>query len=307
MSDNFRPMLAGKAPEDLSTLKFPLALSPKLDGIRAIVKDGVVLSRSLKPIPNRHVQKLFSHLEGYDGELIVGPAADKDCFLKTTSGVMSRDGEPNVNYHVFDRHDLTAITWESRYATCEHHPEITPVTHHLVWSQESILEYEETYLSQGYEGVMLRALDGPYKNGRSTTREGWLLKLKRFEDSEALVIGMEEKMTNENEAMIGELGQTKRTSHQENLYPRDTMGALIVRDLKTGVLFNIGTGFSDIDRSWWWSLFTEDDEVRVKNNSGTEITFKEPKLIVKYKYFATGSKDRPRFPVYISIRDKIDL
>ena len=37
----FKPMLAGKAPEDLSTLKFPLALSPKLDGIRAIVKDGI--------------------------------------------------------------------------------------------------------------------------------------------------------------------------------------------------------------------------------------------------------------------------
>lgn len=302
----FKPMLAGKAPADLSTLKFPLVLSPKLDGIRALVKDGIVMSRSLKPIPNNHVQKLFGHLEGYDGELIVGEPTDKDCFRNTTSGVMSRDGEPDVIYHVFDYHKIN-LSWETRFKFLFGEERVIIVPHYEVNSPEAIESIETEMLQMGYEGVMLRDISGSYKFGRSTTREGWLLKLKRFEDSEALVIGMEEKMTNENEATIGELGQTKRTSHQENLYPRDTMGALIVRDLKTGVLFNIGTGFSDIDRSWWWSLFTENDEARVKNNSGTEITFKEPKLIVKYKYFATGSKDKPRFPVYISIRDKIDL
>ena len=302
----FKPMLAGKAPEDLSTLKFPLALSPKLDGIRAIVKDGIVMSRSLKPIPNRHVQKLFSHLEGYDGELIVGPAADKDCFLKTTSGVMSRDGEPDVNYHVFDRHDSLG-NWESRF--CEiykDHGSIVRVPHHLIWSQESILEYEETYLSQGYEGVMLRDPNGPYKNGRSTTREGWLLKLKRFEDSEALVIGMEEKMHNANEATIGELGQTKRTSHQENLEPMGTMGALIVRDLKTGVEFNIGTGFSDADRAWWWN-HTIGYTSLIQNNRSELRRFIKPSIVVNYTYFATGSKDKPRFPTFKGIRHKDDM
>ena len=304
----FKPMLAGKAPEDLSTLKFPLALSPKLDGIRAIVKDGVVMSRSLKPIPNRHVQKLFAHLEGYDGELIVGPANDKDCFLKTTSGVMSRDGEPDVYYHVFDRHDLTAITWESRYATFKHHPDIVKVTHHIVHSHQDILDYEEAYLAQGYEGVMLRDLNGPYKNGRSTTKEGWLLKLKRFEDSEALVIGMEEKMHNANEATIGELGQTKRTSHQENLGPMGTMGALIVRDLKTGVEFNIGTGFSDADRAWWWQYWVGlSCTGHIQNNGREVIKLLEPSIIVNYTYFATGSKDKPRFPTFKSIRHKDDM
>ena len=46
----FKPLLA--SPADLSTLRFPVLASPKLDGVRAIVKDGVVLSRSLKKIPN---------------------------------------------------------------------------------------------------------------------------------------------------------------------------------------------------------------------------------------------------------------
>lgn len=305
MSSNFRPMLAGKAPEDLSQLKFPLALSPKLDGIRAIVKDGVVLSRSLKPIPNRHVQKLFAHLEGYDGELIVGPAADKDCFLKTTSGVMSRDGEPDVNYHVFDRHDLTAITWESRFQSLS--PEVIKVPHHMVWRPDDIGELEDMYLLKGYEGVMLRDPNGPYKNGRSTTREGWLLKLKRFEDSEALVLGMEEKMHNANEATIGELGQTKRTSHQENLEPMGTMGALIVRDLKTGVEFNIGTGFSDADRLWWWNHTTCYQYTGIQNNGSELRMLLEPATIVNYTFFATGSKEKPRFPTFKSIRHKDDM
>jgi DNA ligase-1 len=60
-----RPMLACK---DATGLKFPLLASAKIDGVRALVKDGKVLSRSLKPIPNRHVQEMFGSLEGADGE-----------------------------------------------------------------------------------------------------------------------------------------------------------------------------------------------------------------------------------------------
>ena len=96
-----------------------------------------------------------------------------------------------------------------------------------------------------------------------------------------MVIGMEEKMHNANEATIGELGQTKRTSHQENLVPMGTMGALIVRDLKTGVEFNIGTGFSNADRDWWWSqVDTMYDMITIQNNGSTLVVFEEPKIIV---------------------------
>jgi DNA ligase-1 len=304
----FKPMLAGKAPDDLSTLKFPLALSWKLDGIRALVKDGVVMSRSLKPIPNRHVQKLFSTLEGYDGELIVGSPTDVDCFNKTTSGVMTRDGEPDVYYHVFDHHNLL-LPWKERFELLHEFDKVVIVPHHDAWNVEDIIEFEEDCLSNCYEGAMIRSFSGPYKNGRSTTREGWLLKLKRFEDSEALVIGMEEKLHNGNEATIGELGQTKRTSHQENLVPMGTMGALIVRDLKTGVVFNIGTGFSDADRDWWWRIGTScaTRNSHIKNNGGMIMELMRKDLIVNYTYFATGSKDKPRFPTMKGIRHKDDL
>ena len=82
----FKPMLA--SPFDEALLKFPVLASPKLDGVRAIVRDGVVLSRALKPIPNKWVQQRFSHLEHFDGELIVGASNHPDVLRTTTSGVI---------------------------------------------------------------------------------------------------------------------------------------------------------------------------------------------------------------------------
>ena len=68
----FKPMLAATVSDE--PLSYPLLASVKLDGVRALVVDGVVMGRSLKPIPNKHVQRLFGHtqLNGLDGELIVG-------------------------------------------------------------------------------------------------------------------------------------------------------------------------------------------------------------------------------------------
>lgn len=83
--DMFRPMLACDA--DLEKLRFPLLASAKLDGVRAIVRGGVVFSRSNKPIPNQFVQDKFKHLEHYDGELIYGDPTAKDCYRRTVSAV----------------------------------------------------------------------------------------------------------------------------------------------------------------------------------------------------------------------------
>ena len=73
----FKPLLAHTI-EDTSAVKFPCIVSPKLDGIRCIIIDGVAMSRSLKPIRNEYVQKCIGNREynGLDGELIVGDGLD---------------------------------------------------------------------------------------------------------------------------------------------------------------------------------------------------------------------------------------
>ena len=285
----FKPMLAGKA--NIDTVRFPVLVSPKLDGVRAIVYKGQIVSRNLKPIPNKHVQKLFSSLEGLDGELIVGDPTTPSCFRDTTSGVMSHDGEPDVYFYAFDviTHPLKNFT--ERYSTIDYYSirnsRVIRVPHHVVTCKDTLLSLEEEYLSRGYEGVMLRSAHSPYKFGRSTEREGWLLKLKRFEDSEAVIVDIEELMHNANEATINALGRTERSSHKENKVPAGRMGNLIVRDVVTGVLFGIGTGFDDAQRNDFW------------NNKEQYIH-----QTVKYKYFPTGSKDKPRFPTFLGMSNE---
>lgn len=74
-----------------------------------------------------------------------------------------------------------------------------------IGSAAELAAYKEKCLSEGYEGVMVRDPAGPYKCGRSTEREGWLLKIKRFEDAEAEVLETYEGMSNYNEAGVDAL------------------------------------------------------------------------------------------------------
>jgi DNA ligase-1 len=286
----FKPMLA--SPADLDKLRFPLYGSPKLDSIRASKFKGRLLSRTLKNIPNQHVQRAASGwADGLDGELIVGSPTAADVYRTTVSGIMSAAGAPDFTYWVFDIHER-----DSRYndilGDLRRHASgsasIQVLEQTLLSSIDEVVAYESRLVDLGYEGVILRDPNAPYKYGRSTTKEGFLLKLKRFEDSEAEILEVIEEMHNGNEAQTNELGRTKRSSHQENKVGKGRMGALLVRDLKTGVEFQIGTGFNDADKQWFWL-----NDVAGK--------------FVKYKFFPIGVKDKPRHPVYLGLRDKRDL
>ncbi len=295
----FRPMLAGKA--DMATLTFPVLASPKIDGLRCLAMAGEPRSRSMKVLPNRHLQAEFQRcaasIEGLDGELMVGDPTAPDAFRTTTSAIMREDGQPDFRFIVFDRWDHT-LPYRERFSTVQaglaSMPSwVQPLDCLLITSMAELDQYESEILAQGYEGVMLRSLTGPYKQGRSSTREGYLLKVKRYEDAEAEIVGFEEEMHNGNEAQTNEIGRTKRSSHQENLVGKGTMGALVVRGLNggyAGVEFNIGTGFDAAQRREFWTL--RDSLL------GRAVT---------YKHFAVGAKDKPRHPVFKAFRDPMDF
>ena len=292
-----KPMLAATV-ESVEQLdgRYPFLASPKLDGVRALVYKGKLVSRNLKLIPNAFVQRELPYvrLEGFDGELIVGNPWDKDCFRNTTSGVMSEDGSPNFSYWVFDRTiDFNyggRLTQLKDMLKREKHKRLKLVPQIIVNDAFQLYEYEQLMLDKGFEGVMLRKAESPYKFGRSTLKEGHLLKLKRFMDSEAVVVGFEELMHNENEKTLESGGKAKRSSHKAGMVPMNTLGTLLVRDIKSGVEFGIGSGFTAAQRDDIWK---------------SRNTFKGK--IVKYKYFPTGSKDKPRFPVFLGVRDVRDM
>lgn len=306
MINNFKPMLAA-AVKDPNKLTFPLIASPKLDGVRCVIGyPGQPLSRSLKLIPNRWVQKVIGSpvglklLLGLDGELIVGSPTSKTVFNTTSSAVMSHDGEPVFHFYVFDDFscpDLPFLQRRVRIAAAYNRLGfVKEVQQYQVHDLESLLRFEQESLALGYEGIMLRKPDSIYKFGRSTMKEGHLMKLKRFEDGEAVVIGMTELMRNDNEAMLDSLGYKQRSTTAAGMRNGGTMGSLIARDLKTGVQFEIGTGFSAEDRAWFWEKI------------GPCLTWSDKvNLVVKYKYQPVGVKDKPRFPVYLGIRDRRDM
>lgn len=281
--------------DKISDLRYPLLASPKLDGVRAVVIDGVVYSRNMKPIPNKFVQKMLPlhAMNGWDGELIVGGPTAPDCFRVTTSGVMSVEGEPEFTFYAFDAVAMYAPSLQfierfiglKRNVQGMKHSRVKLVPQVDIISADALHTYEALMLERGYEGVMLRSKNAPYKHGRSTMKEHGLMKLKQFADSEAVVLDIIEQMENTNEKTRDELGRSKRTSHKAGKVGKQTLGALHVRDVNTDVVFDVGTGF--------------DDNVRQQIWDNRESFLGE---IITYKYFPTGSKDKPRFPVFKDFR-----
>lgn len=290
MSKSFKPMLA--SPADLDAIRYPIFASPKLDGIRASVVGGRLLSRTLKEIPNRHIFNALSKPEfnGLDGELIIGEPTSPTCFRDAVSGVMSVEGEPDFRYYVFDCFVDPTAPFRARRVLADMkaiYSYTERVQHVGLFNRNDLDAYEAEQVALGHEGIMLADPEASYKFGRATTKSGELLKVKRFVDAEAVVIGMEEEQFNGNEAQTNELGRTKRSTAKDGLVGKGTMGALIVRDVETGVEFNIGTGFTAADRvDWWGNRFS-----RIKQGT-----------VVKYKSFPVGMKDKPRHPVYLGLR-----
>ena len=292
----FKPLLAASI-EDTATIPYPVFSSAKLDGIRCLIVDGVAVSRSLKPIRNKHVQSLFgsADLNGFDGELIVGEPNASDVYRTTNSGVMSEDGEPDVSFYVFDRWDMPDTPYSERmsslFSTISKwsNPRIKLVQQYRVQNETELLAIEEGALNEGYEGLMVRSGEGKYKYGRSTLKEFILGKLKRFSDSEFRVVGFTELFHNGNEATTNALGHTERSSHQENKVGRNVLGALVL-ETEDGQRFQCGTGFTDTLRAEIWA---QRDAYLGK--------------FAKVKHFEIGVKSLPRFPVFLGMRDAVDM
>lgn len=298
------PMLAAETPKDLKSIRYPVLGSYKLDGIRAVVMDGIVLSRRLRPIPSAFVQRTFGHLEGFDGELGISDLSSQAFYRETYSVTMTQECEEPCVFYAFDYFKYRS-TFEKRNQ-CLHtdrqcvkwiersRGNIIVLEQRMLHDPDELLEMEAEALENGLEGLIVRDPRSPYKMGRSTAREGWMFKIKRTIDSEARILDFEEMMHNANEKTRDARGKAKRSSHRENLVPMDTLGALICEDLKTKVRFRIGI-FKGFSRSELKKIWDNRFELRRR---GT---------IVKYAYFPYGIKNLPRHARLIGFRSKIDL
>jgi DNA ligase-1 len=288
-----KPMLASKC-ENPHLLPFPVLATPKLDGIRCLKIGGKALTRSFKPISNRFAREwIEANLpDGVDGELMLRDGT----FSETTSAIGRRDGQPDFVFHIFDyvTDSITKPYVErmTQLASLPDSPHLIKVLPVMICNMGELILFEEECITAGYEGVMVRSIHSPYKCGRSTEREAWLLKIKRFEDAEAVVLEPYEGMTNQNAAELDNFGRTKRSLAQAGMIGRGELGGFIVRHLSTGAKFRLGYNHivGGVDRVTLWM---DRDSLIGK--------------VVKFSHQPSGAKDAPRFPKFIGFRETWDM
>ena len=303
MSEIKKPMLASDA--DLTKIKFPVIVQTKVDGCRMMHITGKATGRSLKPYKNEHTTKYYSRqrFSGFDGEAFAGEDmyAQNLC-RKTTSALNRIKGEPTLSWMLFDLVDpvTESLPYEQRLAHLER--ECAQIGEKLVFvvpwklchNLEELLAFEQEELAKGAEGIILRDPNGMYKQGRSTVKEGGLLRIKRFVDEEAIVVAIKEGNKNNNVAKTNELGHTERSSHQENMDPNGQVGTLVCVKEIGGEEFNVAPG-----------NMTEEDCIYYFQNQ-QEIVGKT----ITFKHFPKGRKEGStayRFPTFKHIRIEEDM
>jgi DNA ligase-1 len=285
-------------------IAFPLLASPKIDGIRFTVIGTQAQSRSGRTLPNYHFQKMFfsGAFNGLDGEVIVGfdPACTNTTggtlFNRTQSAIMTAGGTPEISLHIFDDIMDPNAPFETRTHSAMKRIEklMDPdvfryVKHARLNTPEEVVAYEEEALLAGYEGIVLRSPNAPYKFGRSTLKQQGLIKVKRFIDDEATVIGFEPLERNTNPIVRDAFGLAKRSSHKAGKIPDNLLGKLLVRHRKYGE-FAIGSGFDVATRELVW------------NNQKDYLD-----KFVTFKYQPHGTMDAPRAPIFKGFRERIDI
>ena len=286
-----KPLLASNDIVDTSTVKYPVMVSRKYDGIRALFPGNVgIVSRSYKPIKNRYIKELLDSIipDGIDGEIVAGT------FNESQSGIMSSKGQPEFTYMVFDYvKDDNTTPFHVRYEQLKNlnifeHNFIELVEQYTVSNVEELMKYEQQFIDEGYEGLMIRDINGIYKFGRSTLKQGMLLKVKRFTDSDGVIIGFEEKMHNNNPATKDAFGRTKRSTHKANMIPANTLGSFRVEC--DGVEFGVGPAMTAIEAQKIW-----DDR---ENYIGR---------LIKFKHQESGAGEKARFGTFVGFRDMDDI
>ncbi|UCX05057.1 DNA ligase [Shewanella glacialimarina] len=199
-------------------------VSEKLDGVRGYWDGKQLLTKSGRLInPPAWFIKDFPNTV-LEGELWIGRGQ-----FEAISGLVRQAEADDAAWHkvklmLFDL-PLSELTFEHRYqqlqviaAKSEYLQAIEQVT---ISSELELYQRLKHVVAQGAEGLMLHRKQATYATGRTDN----ILKLKLKSDADAMVIGHTE-------------GKGKYTG---------VMGALTVK-MPNGIVFDIGTGFSDLQR-----------------------------------------------------------
>jgi DNA ligase-1 len=227
--------------------------------------------------------------EGLDGEIIVfHPNGEMMNFNEIQSIIMTEYTAPFLwRFFVFDvamDNDLTYMQRVVYYTNIiRHHrlPFCVEVEPNLVRSLQQLQAEFKGAVRRGYEGLIVRDEDAPYKAGRCTFNSQAMLKLKQHADNEGQVIGYQEAKANHNPPLQSRTGHTKRSSHKANKKPKNTLGAFIVNTEEFGEI-KVSPG-----------PLTQAQKQQIWDNQADYMD-----QTLTYTYHSYGIKEKPRSAVF---------
>ena len=202
----YKPMLAYPVSDKPIDYQSPTFIQPKLDGVRCLIQcdnsEITAYSRTGKEWKN--IKHILFNLRPFfqlnptvvlDGELYNHEL--KDDFEKIISCVRKtkptdehrRESERLVQFHCYDVIHSKLNTFSERNEWIKlnvpkHNWVVRQVESTIVRNEVDAQRENNTNLDQGYEGSIVRTND-PYQHKRSHN----LRKFKKFQDSEALIVG----------------------------------------------------------------------------------------------------------------------
>ncbi len=229
---------------DKDRIKFPVYADTKLDGVRCIVDmtEKKIFSRNGKEFKNypsimKELEQLNLNNEfKIDGEIVMGHFQD---LMRTVSrkeeGIeLAKDAVYNIFDIIIENKTfqerlliLDKIKEEIKENDLKH---LKVIKGKKIENEKELLEFYEEQLENGFEGIMIKNLDGQYEYKRSYN---WM-KMKP-EDSEDLPIIRVEEGTGKYKNLLG--------------------AVVCVLPNKTKV--NVGSGFNDEERIEYWNKRTE--------------------------------------------------
>jgi DNA ligase 1 len=201
VTERIKPMLAESFWEHKHKLVYPVTVQPKLEGVRCLAyrkADGSLMLQSRKGDPYK-LQHIHDQLQWLgpgsvlDGELYVHGASQQSI------NSLVRRARPEsrcIYYCIYDllRWGGTTGTWVERMGWIEGlfssfgypWPNLWKVPSVDAWDENGVLELQRRFVEDGYEGAIVRAQEGEYREGY---RSPHLLKVKSWNDAEFPIIG----------------------------------------------------------------------------------------------------------------------
>lgn len=212
----YLPMLAHDFTKRGKSINLGTAfVQPKIDGVRLLVTPEQKISRTGKQVDvlqhlDVELSTLFTIIGkdiALDGELFTFDLPFEEisgCFRQSKK--VDYEKIQKLQFYIFDCFSKTdnSLTFESRYLKLEntfkqHKFSLLQLVHTAKVKDKSVDELHEKFISQGYEGIMIRNANGLYKcNFRSVD----LQKYKTFVDDEYLIIDVKEATGNDKGTAI---------------------------------------------------------------------------------------------------------